>query len=401
LNAALGTAERIKSRFGLKIGVVAVVSLMALATACSSSGKGNGGATGSAGPASAPAGSTAASGSSGGSAGLAAAKALVAKLAVRPTTLPLDGPIGKPVPKGKTVVFISCGTPNCAEEAAIIKTGTDALGWTLKSINTDGSPEQAKAAFDQVIREKDDVVLYSAIDASTFAGEAAQLKANHTFVAGCCITDTPSSANAIDYAIDVPSQTAGIGDAEAAYVANDLNGQGDSLYVNIPSLSILKTAQDAYVAGMKNYCPACKVSILGLPITSLGTTATTTIVSYLRSHSNIKYVVAATDSINVGLPAAIKAAGLSVKIGGQGADATNLQYIRAGQQQFSISFPYYEIFYSMLDAAARFEAGATVPASKALPVWILDKSNAPNETKIFPVVTDVEQQFQKQWGVGS
>jgi ABC-type sugar transport system substrate-binding protein len=331
---------------------------------------------------------------------LALAKALVAKELVRPTALAGITPVGKPVPKGKKVMFISCGTPNCAEETAIIKTATDALGWTLQAINTNGTPEQAKAAFDQAISQKIDVILYSAIDASTFSAEVPKLKANNTFVAACCITDAVSDTTGIDYAIDVPSQTAGIGDAQAAYTAVDSNDKGDSLYVNIPSLAILATGQASYIAGMKNYCPSCNVDVLGVPITALGVDVPTRIVSYLRAHPSVKYVNAATDALNIGLPAALKAAGLSdIKIGGQGADGTNLQYIAAGQQQYSISFPYYEIFYSMVNAAAQFEAGVPVTPSQALPVWILDKTNAPQTTQIFPVVTNVESLFKTAWGV--
>src|SRR5690242_12723693 len=86
-------------------GVVAMLSILALLlAACSSSKKSTAGT----------AGTSAAGGSSSSDAGLAAAQALVAKYSQQPTQIPASTPIGKPIPKGKTVVFVSCGTPNCS-----------------------------------------------------------------------------------------------------------------------------------------------------------------------------------------------------------------------------------------------------------------------------------------------
>src|SRR4051794_8902053 len=97
--------------------LAAVVATATVLAACSSSGSkdtGGGGASTSSG------GSTSASSSS----GIADAKAFVAKYSERPTKIPVTAPVGTTVPKGKTVYFISCGTPECGEESAIIKQGT-------------------------------------------------------------------------------------------------------------------------------------------------------------------------------------------------------------------------------------------------------------------------------------
>src|SRR5436190_22704553 len=105
----------------------AVVAMVMALSACSSSGSND---TGGGGANTAPGVSLGGSALSG-SKGIVEAKAFVAKYAQRPTTIPVKVPVGAPVPKGKTVYFISCGTPECSEESDIIKQGTDALGWTL------------------------------------------------------------------------------------------------------------------------------------------------------------------------------------------------------------------------------------------------------------------------------
>ena len=91
-------------------------------------------------------------------------------------------------------------------------------------------------------------------------------------------------------------------------------------------------------------------------------------------------MVAATDGLTVGLPAALKAAGLrDVKIVGQGATPTNLQYMHSGDQAADVAFPYYEVMWSMVNAAAEHEAGVPVTPSVAPPLWVLTPSNAPHQ----------------------
>ena len=58
------------------------------------------------------------------------------------------------------------------------------------------------------------------------------------------------------------------------------------------------------------------------------------IVSYLRAHPEVNYVALSYDGVGVGLPAALKAAGLAdkVKIIGEAPTATNVSYVEAGTQ---------------------------------------------------------------------
>jgi ABC-type sugar transport system substrate-binding protein len=152
---------------------------------------------------------------------------------------------------------------------------------------------------------------------------------------------------------------------------------------------------------MAGYCPKCKVDTLDIPVTALGKDVPTRIVSYLRAHPKVKYVVVGTDGLAIGLPAALKAAGLrDVKVVGQGATATNLQYLASGDQAMSIAFPYYEVLWTMVDAVVRHEAGVKVPPSVAPPLWLLNKENAPRTNQLFPVVDGMQAKFKALWGIG-
>ena len=81
------------------------------------------------------------------------ARALAEKSSARPESIGTLAPIGKPVPTGKEIAFISCGVEACEVQGDIIKQGAADLGWTAKTIGTDGSPEQLQNAFGTALRQ--------------------------------------------------------------------------------------------------------------------------------------------------------------------------------------------------------------------------------------------------------
>lgn len=347
-------------------------------------------------------GSTATSSGGSGSSGLQQAEALVAQHSTEPTQINDTAKITKPIPKGQTIYFVPCGpNPECQQEGQIVKQAASLVGWNAVVTPNDGTPQGDKAAFDQVVRAKPVAVLYTAIPQSDFQSEIPALQANHTAVIACCVTDP--TGNGVDYNIDSPAESAPVGQIQGAWVASDSKCQNaDSVIVNIPDFAILADGVKAYKDELASACPTAHVDELDVALANIST-ATTTIVSYLRSHSNVHYVAAATDGVTVGLPAAMKAAGISdVKIVGQGATPTNIQYLHSGQQAVDVAFPYNEVMYAMVTAAIQHGVGDPITPSVAPPVWVLTPENAPNTSAaIFPVVQDYQKQFEALWGVGS
>lgn len=374
------------------------LAVAVLVAACGSSGSASGGSSASD-----------ASSGSGGSlssadkAGLAKAEAFLATAEKRPTQITDTGKVAKPIPKNETIDWISCGaTPECTQEATIIQEADSVLGWKTVVLNNDGTAAAEKADFDQVVRSKPTAVLYSAIPASTFASEVPAMKANGTFVAATSITDAVGSATGIDYAISTPAQVPPVAGAQAALAASGSQDAGQVLVVNIPDFEILNISVADFKQSMTQYCPTCSVSELNVALANIGTAPATT-VSYLRSHPGIKWVVAETDALTVGLASAIKAAGLSgINIIGQGATPTNLQYLHSDDQYADVAFDYYEELYAMVNAVVQHVTGQPVQASTPPPMWVLTPSNAPSTSAaIFPVVPNYKQEYMALWGLSS
>jgi ribose transport system substrate-binding protein len=331
--------------------------------------------------------------------GIEEAQALYDGFATRPTEIPNDEPFTKEIPTGKSITFISCGTPTCNLEADIIKQATDRLQWTLSIIANDGTPEKTKAAWQQILREKPDGVIYPATPRAAFEQELLQAEKMGIQVTACCTTDPVG--NGLDFVIGTPAHSKPVGEAMAAWVITDSEGTANSVYVDLSAFPILATLNEGYREVMDEMCAACKYDTLDIPITALGKDVPDRIVGYLRSHPEVKYVALSVDgALGIGLPAALKAAGLNdVKIVGEGPDETTLQYISSGQQEASVAFPYYEEMFALVDAHARMFAGMKPETEVAVPTWILTPENLPTDEEIFPVVEDTVDQYFELWGV--
>lgn len=395
-------------RSGPRRGARAALTAIALTatlvlTACggaSTSSSTTSAAAGSGGPASgSPASGSAAPGSTAGSSGIEAAQAHVDEATTRPTEINVTTPITKPIPAGKSIIFISCGSPSCSLESDIIKSATDKLGWTLETITTDGSPEQNKSAWQSVVQKKPDAVLYTATDRSTIDAELQAAKAADIFVAACCTIDAPE--NGINYVIGDAESNRIVGQDLAALTAVNNDGSGSVLYVNLPVFPILSAVKDAFVSGMSEYCPECGVEEMDLPLSAIGKDAPDKIVSAVRANPDIKTVALSVDAIGIGLPAALRAAGLSDKVYviGEGPVESTLAEIKEGQRGPTNAFPYYESMYSMVDAVIRHEVGDPVEPRGLPSNWVVTQDTVPETDKLFWLVEDGQEQFFKLWGV--
>lgn len=327
----------------------------------------------------------------------AEAQTFVDKALQRPTELWITEKIGKPVPTGKRISLVSCATPECADQKNIAKMAADALGWKLKILNTDGSPEQTRAAFQDVVRDKPDGVIYVAIDKSTFQSFLPQMKKNGTFVAGYGTLD--KQGDGLDFFGSFGNE--GAGKYMAAYVAAASGGGSSVLYADVPAFNILGEQLDDFRETLTGYCAECKTQVLEIPITAVGVDVPARIVAQLRANRDIKWVAVATDSLALGLPPALKAAGLNdVKIVGESPLVATQQYVANGDMAATVAFADFELLWMLIDAVARNEAGVPQIEAKAPPQsWILTSDNIPDPSKRFPLVEDSFEQFKALWGV--
>ena len=370
-------------------GAVLAAALGLVIAACSS-GAGNSTNAGS----STNAGATASSTSS----GVAAAEAELKVAEARPTSIGLP-PFSQAIPSGKTVTFVHCGVAVCDTIAAAIKNAAAILGWKVDVIPTNGTPASVKAAWDTVVRLHPAVAFGSGFDRALFASEASQLAAMHVPVMNWTTTDT--TGQGLAFVHGGPSEVPVVGEQMAAWVVADTQGKADTLYVNLPTFVILQPVMTGFDSYYKQWCPGCKLSTMSVPLTSIGSTAPSLIVSYLRAHPDINRIAVGYDGVDVGLPAALAAAGLSgkVKFIGEAPTATNLAYVQAGTEAATVSQGVYEIWAMYVDAAARALTGQSLAPDVAwkVPWFLLTQSNYSQGTGSAPIVPGLDSQLKQIW----
>jgi ribose transport system substrate-binding protein len=338
---------------------------------------------------------TTAAGSGGGSQGLEAAEQVVAKYSERPTQIPISTPIGKPVPAGKTVVYLNCGLPTCAFQYGIIKEAAEVLGWSAKSVANDGTPEGVDKAWEQVLAMKPDGVIYSGTPRAQIEKQLLQAEDEGITVAAYSVPD--KVGDGIDFIAATFEDQKPASTMLAAWPVADSGEEPEIVLVNL-ALPILTYIKEEFHTEIPKFCE-CKVDDLEIPLTA--TDSAQRIASYLRGHSSVKYLALTDNSLASGLPAALRSAGLSdVKVIGVAATPETLQQLAGEEISRIVSFPYYEILYSDVDAIARAEAG--VPLLKAiehpLPYWYITAENQESTEQVFPLVKNYKEQFEKLWG---
>ena len=91
------------------------------------------------------------------------------QVGARPTQITQTKPIDKPIPTGKKLTFISCGVEACAVQGPILAEGAKMLGWSVKQVGTDGSPEKVQNAFQSAIRDGANAMIINAADKDALA----------------------------------------------------------------------------------------------------------------------------------------------------------------------------------------------------------------------------------------
>jgi ribose transport system substrate-binding protein len=172
--------------------------------------------------------------------------------------------------------------------------------------------------------------------------------------------------------------------------------------VDLPVYNILKPVREYFEQNYAKLCTGCKLDKIDIPITAIGKDVPDRVVSYLRAHPDINYVAYSLGALNVGVPAALRQAGLAnkVKLIVNVGDAENYQYIASGQTHAAMAFSNVDQTWVWADALARLFTGQSIDVDRKaqLPYMLITKDNLISTGSEFPLVKDYQQQWKKLWG---
>lgn len=374
-------------RFGKFFVVLTVVGL--IAAACGSSSDDDSSGTPSS------------NGSGSGSAAVSDAAKVAAAAEVRPTKILVDTPSTAAVPAGKSVYWIQCSIPACAQLGVALQDGADALGWQLKIIDGGITPETIKAAWEIAARDKPDAVVASGFPHSVYQQELDSLLAAKVPVVNVDITDPPLPG---EHIVQGEADYVANGALAANWVLAEGGDQANVLAVTSSAFPVVGARAQGFQDELAEICPDCKVEVMEASPADIGGVLPTNIVGTLQANPDIEYIQLGVGDMATGLTSALESAGLGDKIKIILADmnpALHQDIERGSALKASIMMEAVDMMWQSLDVLLRVFTNQSVATDeKPAQLWIVTQESVSSFDEPFPIVADYQAQYKKIWGLG-
>ena len=336
----------------------------------------------------------------------AAAASAPAPLTTAPTKITNTIPLAKPPTPGKTFFWLQCELPICTKIGGGVKAATQAAGFNFKTLVYKAS--DPGGGLESALQQKPDVIAITGIPSAAIKPQLKAAADAGVPVVVC--SPGPEEPSAQTYAAICSRTTGPDGENLAKWAIKDSGGKAHTVMVTIPSFPSLQTTVDGLNGTMKKYCPGCSTGELDLTVDDLaGGQVASKLVAYLQSHPETNYVVFNFGDLEIGVPEALKAAGLDtkVKLIGNGAGPQQFEALIKGNGMDAAWVAYPAVYegWQLVDAALRVVDGGKVPDGyqkelDSLPSYIVDtadgaKALAPSFDYAGPA--GYEDQFKKLW----
>jgi ribose transport system substrate-binding protein len=322
--------------------------------------------------------------------------------AVRPTKIDAGlEPLPEPPPKGINVVNLQCDFPTCEAESKTVQAAGKALGWHVKTIVfKTGAPQEAVTQ--AVNSPAAEFVVLSGIERSIIEPQIKVAEEKGIQIISASNPDPPLPPV---WPVAI-AQIYGVRQAEALtrWMINDSGGKANIMLLDYQEVPITAAEKPAVEETIEE-CSECQ--FFDLPVTGEELAAGSVpakVVAFLQSHPEVNYVQPAFGNILLGLPQALKSAGLSeqVTLGGSGsmeeaeykylANEEVGAYMVAGQSEYSLM---------RLDAIARILTLQKLPQGvyKKAPQNFLCTPETAKECLGWEGPENQMQEFEELWGL--
>jgi ribose transport system substrate-binding protein len=325
-------------------------------------------------------------------------KSQIQSLSKRPSEIGVTAKLTS-LPKGKLFIHMRCAAPICVAASKEYGNAARTLGMKFKAIDAGATPSSIARAFDQAVAEKPAALISGAIPPALFKKQLAELVKNGTKV--ILYATAPPNPPGVTAIVFPPKVFTLIGTLLARFVYADAGAKPlKAVYIQTPELAALNFASDAFKKELKRLCPTCDMTVLPVTLSEIGTGIPTKVVSYLQAHPDTQYVITQFGDLEVGVPQALKAAGITGKklVSTQGSNV-NMQYVKSGQEYANLISFLDVTYWQVLDVAARALAGQKFTVPPVPEQWIRKGNLNFNPNSPPPYGSDYKSDFKKLWGV--
>lgn len=331
---------------------------------------------------------------------VAAAEAAIEPYLGKPSPFPVTEPL-KELPAGAAISFVDCGTPVCALFWELIQPAGQTMGVDITRVRAGQSADTVGTAFDTVVSNKPDGVIVTSIDPQLWEAQLEQLQSAEIPVVSTGIVD------AADYGIESPQYAQPESERDGAlladYVTATFGSDAEIALYQVPELTFTAAVAEAFQAEIDAVCSGCSVRTVDVPVASIGNTAPNQIVSDLQANPDTTVAAFSVDEIQNGLPAALDAAGVEVETVGNGPGPTNLEDIKAGDQNAGLGVDMPVLTWTLLDQVARMITGQELTGDQAegfTVVQLLTQEDITfDPSNGWTGYPDFAERFARLWGV--
>jgi ABC-type sugar transport system substrate-binding protein len=324
------------------------------------------------------------------------------------TTFPITEKLGGPPPK-KSIAWLACELPTCQQMLSDgYKNAAAALGWSFKQINY--KVADPASAVQQALDNNVDYIAITGIPPVAFPAQAKEAAKRGIPIVSCFDITKPAPKTNGLYMQCADAYGYGLQAKQIAdWMINDSDGKANIVMVSIEDYPILQAERKAIQAEFSEKCPGCKFDLLPVTVDDVGGgKVPAKVAAYVQSHPSVNYVELAFSDLGLGIPQALKAAGVQdkVKITGVQSNAAVLKDIAKGNVAAWTAQAQEFAGWLSLDAFARLAENKPLTEyqnSGQLPSWVVDTPaqaqkllDGPGE---WPGPEGFQAKFKQIWGL--
>lgn len=326
-----------------------------------------------------------------------AASSVIAEATKFPEAPGPTKPVGKAIPKGKTIDYIFCGQVACKNYEEGLREAAAAIGWKVKTINVEPTPQSIQAGFQQAVRDKPDAVASAGFDVALYQKQAQALQKAGTMVTS--VTGRDLTGEGVDLQV-LGNQDSIDAMAILGKVAAEQQKEGTIGTVTLSGYPIVKDYTGGFADAVTAGCPGCSVKNLDIAPTSIGKDASAKIANFIRSNRGMKAIYISYDDLNQGLPAAIKGAGVTdaPKVYSWAPTTLGYKAVQDGTTPIALVDPFKEMGWQLVYGMALWETDQKERIKEAeklqsFPVIGKEFDNVPTDANNPAYVPD----YQTKW----
>ena len=332
-----------------------------------------------------------------------ATSAAVKELEQEPTAIPITTPLPEKPKPGGTIAFLKCEVPQCTQQGQGLTVAAEAVGWKVVEIpfvTTDAST--LAPAFQRALAAKPTAVLLSGTPSELWSRYVPDFEKIGAIVVPMFTGPVPLS-DTVPVVVAGPINDEAMAASVARWVTDDSGAKAHVLVQRISAYKAVTGWADAVKTQLADICPKCEVSEIDSSADQItGAGAAQSIVSEVRRHPSIDYVVGYNGAFFGGLNQALANAQLKVKVGGLFPLPQNVQDVQRGSGgAFLAVNAKYPTWFAM-DTVLRHAQGAPMVSDEeqVLPSKLVTKASAKESDGDFAGPEGFEEQFLKLWKVG-